>query len=91
MPEGPEVKIVVDGLNDVLKNKYIVDIEITPTSRYRNKAPNGFNDFKSFSLKKKQKLITLNVRVNLYILKLLQLIIQDNQPIINGIFSTNLG
>ncbi len=45
MPEGPEVKIVVDGLNDVLKNKYIVDIEITSTSRYRNKAPNGFNGF----------------------------------------------
>lgn len=55
MPEGPEVKIVVDGLNDVLKNKYIVDIEITPTSRYRNKAPNGFNDFKSFITQKKNK------------------------------------
>jgi formamidopyrimidine-DNA glycosylase len=55
MPEGPEVKIVVDGLNDVLKNKYIVDIKITPTSRYRNKAPDGFNDFRSLITQKKTK------------------------------------
>jgi len=55
MPEGPEVKIVVDSLNDVLKNKYIVDIEITPTSRYRNKVPDGFNDFRSLITQKKNK------------------------------------
>jgi len=53
MPEGPEVKVIVDGLNNVLKNKYIKSIEITPNSRYRNKAPNGFNDFKDFILNKK--------------------------------------
>ena len=56
MPEGPEVKIIVDGLNKVLKNKYIKNIEITKSSRYRTKAPNGFNDFKDFVLKDNPKI-----------------------------------
>ncbi len=46
MPEGPEVKIIIDGLNKLLKNKYIKNIEITKNSRYRTKAPNGFNNLK---------------------------------------------
>lgn len=62
MPEGPEVKVIVDGLNSVLKNKYIVDINLTKTGRYRNKAPNGFKDFKSFVTKKKPKIEKILVK-----------------------------
>ena len=56
MPEGPEVKVIIDGLNAVLKNKYLLDIELTSTGRYRKKAPNGFNDFESFVIKKNPKI-----------------------------------
>ena len=68
MPEGPEVKVIVDGLNSVLKNKYIYDIEITKNSRYRKKAPNGLSGFKSLLKKKMLKLNKLIVKGSLYIL-----------------------
>ena len=38
MPEGPEVTIISEGLNKLLKDKYIVLIEIDPKSRYAKKA-----------------------------------------------------
>ena len=47
MPEGPEVAIITKGLSSVLKGKYLYNIEITKTSRYRDKAPDGFNKLKS--------------------------------------------
>ena len=56
MPEGPEVKVITDGLNKILKNKYLIDLHFTDTGRYRNKAPNGFKDFKSFTLQKTPKI-----------------------------------
>ena len=42
MPEGPEVTIIRENLNDYLKNFYLININIFPTSRYRNRAPNNF-------------------------------------------------
>ena len=47
MPEGPEVAIITKGLSSVLKGKYLYNIEITKTSRYRDKAPDGFNKLKT--------------------------------------------
>ena len=45
MPEGPEVTIIANGLNSILKNKYFVGIEFTSKSRYMNKKPDGFIKF----------------------------------------------
>lgn len=45
MPEGPEVTIITDGLRKLLKNKYVVDLEINDKSRYYKKMPNGYNNF----------------------------------------------
>jgi len=36
MPEGPEVKTVVDSLNATLKNAQVIKVEQLPTSRYYN-------------------------------------------------------
>jgi DNA-formamidopyrimidine glycosylase len=46
MPEGPEVTILTENLNYELKDKIIENFEISSTSRYRNKAPDNFIDFK---------------------------------------------
>lgn len=45
MPEGPEVKTIVDGLNEELKGKKIISIEFTDTGKYRDKLPDHFHDF----------------------------------------------
>ena len=45
MPEGPEVTIIAEGLNKLLKDKYISLFEIDPKSRYAKKAPDGFLNF----------------------------------------------
>ena len=36
MPEGPEVTIISENLNDILKDSLIVDFKVTETGRYRN-------------------------------------------------------
>ena len=46
MPEGPEVTILTENLNSELRNKMVINFEITDTSRYRNKAPDNFLSFK---------------------------------------------
>lgn len=45
MPEGPEVKIITDGLNALLGGHKLLSIEITSKNRYYKKAPDGFQDF----------------------------------------------
>ena len=45
MPEGPEVKKLVNNLN-TYRGLYIIDCKITPTSRYRDKAPDNYLLFK---------------------------------------------
>ena len=45
MPEGPEVTIIAEGLNKLLKDKYILLLEIDPKSRYAKKSPDGFLNF----------------------------------------------
>ena len=45
MPEGPEVTIITEGLNKILKNNIITNFEINDKSRYHKKAPVGYNDF----------------------------------------------
>lgn len=46
MPEGPEVAIITDGLNSLLKGKHILEITFNDKGRYKNKTPNGFDNFK---------------------------------------------
>ena len=41
MPEGPEVTIVAEGLEEILKDKYIINFGITDNGRYRNKSPDN--------------------------------------------------
>lgn len=41
MPEGPEVTIISENLNDILKDSLIVDFKVTETGRYRNKSPDN--------------------------------------------------
>ena len=45
MPEGPEVKVITDELNKLLKNQVLNNINILG-GRYKNKLPEGYNDFK---------------------------------------------
>jgi DNA-formamidopyrimidine glycosylase len=45
MPEGPEVTIVAEGLNEILQGKYITNFEVTDNGRYRNKAPDNSVSF----------------------------------------------
>lgn len=45
MPEGPEVRIIAEGLTKHLANKNIINIEINAKSRYHKKAPDGFTEF----------------------------------------------
>ncbi len=46
MPEGPEVRIIVDQLNHLLQNSELLSIEIT-SGRYSKKAPDNFTNFSS--------------------------------------------
>lgn len=41
MPEGPEVTIVAEGLEEILKDKYIINFGVTDNGRYRNKSPDN--------------------------------------------------
>lgn len=45
MPEGPEVKIITEGLTHLLSGKTLASLEINAKSRYHKKAPDGFTDF----------------------------------------------
>lgn len=46
MPEGPEVTVIRDGLNHLLRNKYIHKFDYNfMTSRYYKKKPTGYNEF----------------------------------------------
>jgi len=45
MPEGPEVTIVAEGLDEILQGKYIINFEVTDNGRYRNKAPDNSVSF----------------------------------------------
>ena len=45
MPEGPEVTVIREGLNSLLKGHQIYGLEILPTSRFAKKSPDGYNDF----------------------------------------------
>ena len=46
MPEGPEVTIVAEGLDEILQGKYITNFEVSDNGRYRNKAPDNSVPFK---------------------------------------------
>ena len=46
MPEGPEVAIISEGLNNLLKGKEIIKFTLSSRGRYKTKAPDGFSDFK---------------------------------------------
>lgn len=63
MPEGPEVNVIKDGLNNVIKNNLIVSVDLPEGSKFLKKNPDGYNDFKSnlplkcLEVKSKGKLI----------------------------------
>ena len=77
MPEGPEVAKITRTLNKLLKNKQLINITITPSSRYRNKNPEGFNYLITIlnnkplyftEIKCKGKLIYLIINKNVFII-----------------------
>jgi formamidopyrimidine-DNA glycosylase len=45
MPEGPEVKLITNCLNEFVQNNNLREIRINETGKYGLKAPNGYNDF----------------------------------------------
>lgn len=45
MPEGPECKVIAEGLADLLAGRPITLFEFSNKSRYHNKAPDGFVGF----------------------------------------------
>jgi len=45
MPEGPEVAIISEGLNQKLKNKKLIAFNILDGSRYKKKAPDNYSNF----------------------------------------------
>lgn len=46
MPEGPEVTVIAKGLQKLLKNQYLHQIDFDqPKARYNNKKPIGYPDF----------------------------------------------
>jgi endonuclease-8 len=63
MPEGPEVNVIKNGLNNQLKNKTLISINFPEGSKFLKKAPSGYNDFtkmlplKIKEIKSKGKLI----------------------------------
>ena len=55
MPEGPEVTTIKDGMNRLLKNKTLVDINFPEGSKFLKKTPPHYSDFtKSVPLKIKE-------------------------------------
>ena len=72
MPEGPEVRILVDQLNKVLKNKTLNEFVIK-SGRYTKKLPDGYNKFvenlplKIEEVKCKGKFIYFIMENNFYI------------------------
>jgi len=55
MPEGPEVTIVSENLNKLLKDKYILSYQLTDNGRYRKKGPDNcipFGDSLPLKVKK---------------------------------------
>ena len=55
MPEGPEVTIVAENLNKLLKDKYILSYQLTDNGRYRKKGPDNcipFGDSLPLKVKK---------------------------------------
>ena len=78
MPEGPEVAVITKGLNTVFKNKYLFDIQITTSSRYREKKPDGFNKLTKILNKSKIKIKEVKCKG-----KLIYFILDDNTYIIN--------
>ena len=77
MPEGPEVTIISENLNSILAGFEIYNMEISPTSRYRNKAPDNFLSFKEKlplrvrEIKNKGKLIYFKFQKNFFMLNTL--------------------
>lgn len=64
MPEGPEVTIITNGINTLLKNKIIISFEINEKSRYFKKAPVGYNEFiKNNNIKINDNESRLNIKV----------------------------
>jgi len=63
MPEGPEVTVITNSLNKLLKNKTLLKIKILPGGKYENKAPDNYLKFvknlplKVDGIKNKGKLI----------------------------------
>lgn len=45
MPEGPEVTIMTEAINNLLKDTEIISWEFNNKSRYHKKAPDGYIDF----------------------------------------------
>lgn len=77
MPEGPEVTIISEDLNKILKNKKIIGFGITDTGRYRNKAPDNYNEIskhlplKILEVKNKGKLIYFTFEKRFFMLNTL--------------------
>ena len=78
MPEGPEVAVITKGLNNVLKNKYLFEIQITTSSRYREKKPDGFNKLSQLLNNSKIKIKEVKCKG-----KLIYFILDNNTYIIN--------
>jgi formamidopyrimidine-DNA glycosylase len=52
MPEGPEVTVIKNGLNNLLKNKYIHDFNFEYKARYQKRRPDNYNEIsKEFPIK----------------------------------------
>lgn len=52
MPEGPEVTVIKNGLNDLLKNKYVYNFNFEHKARYQKKRPDNYNEiYKEFPIK----------------------------------------
>lgn len=56
MPEGPEVSVIRDCLNDHLKDKIITSVSLPLGSKFLKKSPIGYNDFKNSLPLKLQKI-----------------------------------
>lgn len=77
MPEGPEVTIIRENLNEYLEGFYLTDICIFQTSRYIKKAPNNYLQVKNnlplklLKIESKGKLIYWVFEKNIYLLNTL--------------------
>tara|TARA_B100000575_G_C23141976_1_gene664833 strand:- start:2590 stop:3522 length:933 start_codon:yes stop_codon:yes gene_type:complete len=77
MPEGPEVTIITEGLNKLLKGKYINNFIVNKGSRYTKKAFDGCNQFMSklplkiIEIKNKGKFIYWILSDNTYVFQTL--------------------